>query len=146
MSVSLPLSVKDQLAIHNLYALYNLASDAADEVAYADCFTDDGLMLSEEVGIEVRGRGALLEHKERDKANRKGRYRRHWNGNLYLESLENGEVRGRCYLIAYNGNPGELPTIADCGVYEDKLVKINGQWKFSSRILRMDASTWKTRA
>ena len=145
MSDSHPLSAEDHLAIQNLYALYNLASDAADEVAYANCFTDDGLMLSEEVGIEVRGRIALLAHKERDKKNRKGRYRRHWNGNLYLELMENGEVWGRCYLIAYNGNPGELPSIADCGIYEDKLVKINGNWKFSSRILKMDASTWNTR-
>ncbi len=136
------LTIEDQLEIQNLYSLYNLASDKADVETYTNCFTDDGEMLSPEVGIEVRGRSALMEHKERDKANRKGRYRRHWNGNLHLEALDNGQVRGHCYLIAYNGHPGSLPAIADCGVYEDTLIKVNGAWKFLRRVLTMDGSTW----
>ena len=136
------LSVEDQLEIQSLYALYNLASDACDIEGYADCFTGDGEMLSPEVGIEVRGREALKAHKQRDKDNRAGRYRRHWNGNLHLEKLEPGRVRGRCYLIAYNGQPGALPAIADCGVYEDILVKTDAGWKFAQRRLTMDGSTW----
>jgi hypothetical protein len=136
------LPVEDQLDIQSLYALYNLASDAADVVAYADCFTEDGEMLSPEVGIDVRGRAALKAHKERDKANRGGRYRRHWNGNLHLALLEDGRVRGRCYLIAYNGAPGDLPAIADCGLYDDLLVRVDGAWKFARRTLTMDGSTW----
>jgi hypothetical protein len=136
------LSVEDRLDIQGLYALYNLASDAADVQTYVDCFTADGEMLSPEVGIEVRGAVALAAHKERDKANRGGRYRRHWNGNLHLELLGDGSVRGRCYLIAYNGMPGDLPVIADCGVYEDVLVKNDDGWKFARRTLTMDGSTW----
>lgn len=136
------LSVEDQLDIQSLYALYNLASDAADVEGYATCFTVDGEMLSPEVGIDVRGQAALRAHKERDKANRGGRYRRHWNGNLHLKLLDDGSVRGRCYLIAYNGAPGDLPVIADCGVYEDRLVKVSGDWKFARRTLTMDGSTW----
>ena len=139
------LSVEDQLDIQSLYALYNLASDAADVDGYVNCFTDDGEMLSVEVGIDVHGREALKAHKERDRANRGGRYRRHWNGNLHLEMLDDGRVRGRCYLIAYNGAPGDLPAIADCGVYEDILVKIDGTWKFARRTLTMDGSTWNKR-
>lgn len=136
------LSVEDQLDIQSLYALYNLVSDACDIEGYADCFTDEGEMLSVEVGIEVRGREALKAHKERDRDNRGGRYRRHWNANLHLEPLEGGEVRGRCYLIAYNGMPGDLPVIADCGVYEDLLIKTGAGWKFARRSLTMDGSTW----
>jgi len=136
------LSVEDQLEIQSLYALYNLVSDACDIEGYADCFTADGEMLSVEVGIEVRGRDALKAHKQRDKDNRAGRYRRHWNGNLHLEKLAADRVRGRCYLIAYNGEPGALPAIADCGVYEDLLLKVDGRWKFARRTLTMDGSTW----
>ena len=136
------LSVEDQLDIQGLYAFYNLASDAANVETYVDCFTVDGEMLSPEVGIEVRGAAALVAHKERDKASRAGQYRRHWNGNLFLELLNDGSVRGRCYLIAYNGKPGGLPAIADCGAYEDILVKKEDGWKFARRTLTMDGSTW----
>jgi len=51
-------------------------------------------------------------------------------------------VIGRCYLIAYNGQPGQLPTLADCGVYLDTVIRDDGEWKFSRRILSMDASSW----
>jgi hypothetical protein len=136
------LSVEDQLEIQNLYAIYNLASDACDIEGYADCFTPEGEMLSPEVGIEVRGRESLKAHKTRDRDNRGGRYRRHWNGNLHLELQADGQVRGRCYLIAYNGSPGDLPAIADCGVYEDTLVRTKAGWRFARRTLTMDGSTW----
>jgi len=136
------LSVEDQLDIQSLYAFYNLASDACDIEGYADCFTADGEMLSPEDGIEGRGCGALKAHKQRERDDRAGRYRRHWNGNLHLEKLGADRVRGRCYLIAYNGTPGDLPAIADCGVYEDILVKTEAGWKFAQRRLTMDGSTW----
>jgi hypothetical protein len=145
MGMQRKLPVEDQLDIQSLYGLYNLASDAADVDAYVDCFTEQGEMLSPEVGIDVHGHAGLRAHKERDKANRGGRYRRHWNGNLVLELLEDGSVRGRCYLVAYNGTPGDLPEIADCGVYEDVLTKVGGDWKFARRTLTMDGSTWNKR-
>ncbi len=142
MSNSGGISALDYLEIQNLYSYYNLMSDAADVEAYASCFTDDGVMESPEIGINVTGRSDLVAHKERDKANRGGKYRRHWNGSIHLERLSDGSVRGRCYLVAYNGEPGDLPILADCGVYEDILVKVNGAWKFARRTLTMDGSTW----
>ncbi len=142
MSNSGGISALDYLEIQNLYSYYNLMSDAADAEAYASCFTDDGVMESPAIGIDVTGRSDLIAHKERDKANRGGKYRRHWNGSIHLERLGDGSVRGRCYLVAYNGEPGELPILADCGVYEDILVKVNGAWKFARRTLTMDGSTW----
>ena len=136
------LPTQDYLDIQNLYALYNLASDATDSTTYANCFTDDGVLEAATIGISVSGRDALIAHKERDKANRGGKYRRHWNGRLYLERQSNGSVLGRCYLVAYNGLPGELPVLADCGVYEDTLVQTNGEWNFSRRILTMAGASW----
>ena len=135
--------MRDQLAIRELYAVYNLASDDADSERYADCFTHEGAMLCPEVGIDVRGRDALIAHKDRDRANRAGQYRRHWNANLHLEACEDGSVRGRCYLIAYQGEPGALPRVADCGVYVDRVIKDGeGVWRFAERRLTMDGSTW----
>jgi hypothetical protein len=92
-----------------------------------------------------RGRRARSARKERDRAGRGGNYRRHWKGSVYLERQPGGCVRGRCHLVAYNGVPGELPILADCGVYVDTLVQVEGEWKFARRVLTMDASTWGKR-
>ena len=142
MSQPNELSAKDYQDIQNLYALYNLSSDAADSETYASCFTDNGVLEAPDIGISVSGRDALIAHKERDKANRGNKYRRHWNASLHLVMNPDGSVLGRCYLIAYNGLPGQLPELADCGVYEDTVIRDNGQWKFSRRSLTMDASSW----
>ena len=138
------LSADDMLAIQNLYSKYNLCSDAGDAEGYAECLTRDGVLTVEPMGVRIEGRAALLEHKRRDAASRDGRYRRHWNGSLLIEPSENGMAKGRCYLLAYNGEPDDLPTIADCGVYEDVLVRdVDGAWRFRHRHLVMDGSTWK---
>lgn len=143
------LSADDMFAIHNLYAKYNLYSDAGDPEGYADCLTEDAVLTVEPMGVRIQGRAAFLEHKRRDVASRDGRYRRHWNGNLMIEpadgaTAEVGMAIGRCYLLAYNGEPGALPAVADCGVYEDVLVRdAHGAWRFKRRNLVMDGSTWK---
>lgn len=136
------LSAEDFFEIQNLYGAYNLCSDLGDLDGYADCFTEDGVLEVLPQGVRIAGKDALREHKYRDLASREGRYRRHWNGSLNLQRLDGGAVRGRCYLIAYNGEPGQMPTVADCGVYEDHLVRENGAWRFNRRLLTMDATTW----
>jgi hypothetical protein len=70
----------EYVEILNLYAAYNLTSDAGDAEGYADCFLENG----EHHGTyDVYGRAALIEYKKRDKAQRNGLYRRHWNGSLH---------------------------------------------------------------
>ncbi len=110
------LSAAEFAEIHNLYGFYNLSSDPADAEGYADCLTADGAMLAPGLDLAVRGRAGLIAHKLRDLAGRGGAYRRHWNGSL--------------------------PTLADCGVYADTIVRVDGAWKFAERTLTMDAGTW----
>ena len=136
-------SAEDHAEIMNLYAWYNLCSDAGDAEGYAGCFAAAGVLRIDAVGIQLQGREAFVAFKRKDAAGRGGRYRRHWNGSIHLEQLADGAVRGRCYLVAYNGTPGELPTMADCGVYEDRIVKEDGRWLFAERRITMDGSTFK---
>ena len=137
------LSAEDYCEIQNLYGYYNLCSDAGDAAGYASCFTDDGEVRIDTVGVKVKGRQSLHDFKVADAGRRGARIRRHWNGSLHLQKLPDGTVRGRCYLHGYNGDPGKIPEIADVGVYEDTLVKVGSEWKFARRLISMDATTFK---
>lgn len=136
-------AAQDYTDIQNLYAYYNLCSDAGDAAGDASCFTPDGEMAIPALGLHVKGQDNLHAFKLSDKAQRGNRYRRHWNSGLYLEPLDDDAIRGRCYLQAYNGEPGQHPELADVGVYEDTLVRHNGEWRFAKRVITMDATTFK---
>ena len=142
MAANSKLSAEDYCEIQNLYAYYNLCSDAGDAEGYASCFTADGvLMLGGD--FRLQGRANFVAFKQKDSAGRGGRYRRHWNGSLHLEKIAEGTVRGRCYLHAYNGAPGEFPALADVAVYEDRIVKVAEGWRFAERRIAFDASSFK---
>jgi hypothetical protein len=137
------LSAQDYVDIQNLYARYNHMSDAGDAEGYASCFTDDGVLQIDPLGVTVHGRASLIIYKQKDAARRGGRYRRHWNGSLLLEQLDADTVRGRCYFHGENGTPGEPPVLADAGIYEDRIVRVAGAWKFARRHITLDgSSTW----
>ena len=141
---------RDYVAIVDLYARYNLSSDTGDPEEYALCFAPDGLLsvrgleivdgkLARGKGeIRIQSRAELAAYKRREQAGRGGRYRRHWNGSIALEALGDGRVRGRAYLEAFDGQPGAVPVLAQTGVYEDILVRVDGEWTFASRTLTID--------
>jgi hypothetical protein len=135
-------AAQDYAEIQNLYAYYNLTSDAGDAEAYASCWTEDGALRIAQLDFLVQGRANLIAFKKKDKAGRAGKYRRHWNGAIFLEQIDERTVRGRCYLHGLNGVPGSLPDLADAGVYEDLIVRVDGEWRFASRSITMDGSHW----
>jgi ketosteroid isomerase-like protein len=133
------ISAQDNADIHNLYALYNLSSDAGDAETYAGCFTEDGALEVQPRGLIVRGRSALVDYKNADKAGRGKLYRRHWNASLHLARIDATTVAGRAYYAGYNGEPGKLPSMTSCGVYEDRLTQgADGGWRFAHRLLLID--------
>ena len=143
MSTGKGVTAQDHADIMNLYALYNLCSDDGDAEGFAACFTDGGVMRIANLGMRIEGRAAFVAYKKKEAAGRGGRYRRHWNGSIHIEQREDGTVRGRCYLLAFNGVPGSLPELADVGSYVDTLVRQDGAWRFAERVLTMDGSTFK---
>ena len=143
-SASVKLRADDFFAIQNRYARYNLCSDGGDVEGYVDCFTEEGGLEVQPLGFKVVGRSHLREYKDSDVKSRGNRYFRHWNGSLHLEASAPGTVRGRCYLVEYTGESSQLPAITYVGVYDDKIVKCaDGKWRFSHRLLVLDAATWK---
>ena len=126
----------EYVEIMNLYAALNHASDEGEADAYAACFTENGELYGTH---EVKGREALAAWKRKDKATRTQLYRRHWNGSIHLEKLDSTTIRGRAYLLAYNGEPGHVPHITHAGVYADTIKQVDGTWKFAVRRLSFDA-------
>ena len=134
------ISGTDYAEVMNLYAFYNLSSDSGAPDDYASCFTEDGVLKFDGTVVQ-QGKDALRAFKRADQAARAGRYRRHWNGSIHLEQIDANTIRGRCYLQAFDGDPGGEPHLADAAVYSDLIVKTNGTWKFAERELTFDFRT-----
>ena len=76
------LTTQDKLDIMELAARYAFTIDRRMAEEWADCFTDDGLMISGN-GNRVEGRAAFLEHMR--KARESGKKVRHWGCNHIIE-------------------------------------------------------------
>ena len=139
---------RDRAEIEDLMARYLFAMDWNDFDTYADLFTEDGTLefargavtgreniraaakgFKEAVaGIytDVDGNPAVLRHVlcqsvirvEGDKA---------WHTGLWFETANDGprEASGRL-----------TPTLGTFGIYEDELVRVEGEWKFAYRNIR----------
>ena len=128
--------------VQNLYAFYNLSSDAGNAEAYAGCFSPNGVLEIPSIGLYVEGYAALVAFKEADRERRGDRLRRHWNSGLYLDPVDEQMVRGQCYLHGYNAAPGEAPVLADVGRYDDEIVLVDGAWRFSHRRITLESSAF----
>jgi hypothetical protein len=131
-------------AIQQLNARYFYAIDGLlgpDSAAmWAATFTDDGtfvlLNATGEVVLQATGTAELISIYAEfpDIATT-----RHWINNLLLEASATGATGG-CYIIAMDIQSSPA-SITRTGLYDDQLVKVNGQWRFQSRTLTLDASS-----
>lgn len=120
------LSVEDRLAIEELVARYNHATDYGDADARAATFTEDGVFTS---GDRVRtGREEV-----RQSPHHPGW--QHWTGNYVIKGAGD-EATLTCYLTLYGVSKPRHMRIT--GVYRDVLRKVDGEWLFASRTFTAD--------
>jgi hypothetical protein len=129
---------RDKAAIVELIARYNYAIDHEDYQGWANTFAPDGVFH----GII----GKFSVHKELDKfiASVKNLTAtspnlRHYVTNI-LPEINGNEARCTCFLLMTSTTKEGGSKIAAAGEYEDRLVKINGQWLFRERIVRVDGA------
>jgi uncharacterized protein (TIGR02246 family) len=129
---------RDKAAIAELIARYNYAIDHEDYQGWANTFAPDGVFH----GII----GKFAAHKELDKfiASVKNLTAtspnlRHYVTNI-LPEINGNEARCTCFLLMTSTTKEGGSKIAAAGEYEDRLVKINGQWLFLERIVRVDGA------
>ncbi|MBM3346479.1 MAG: nuclear transport factor 2 family protein [Betaproteobacteria bacterium] len=123
----MPHSLADKQAINDLVSRYNMAMDHAQANDWADTFTGDGELNIDGKTI-AKGRAALVAMVENAA---KGTYRgRHWVCNALIDG-EGDTARLRMYVLSFNIVEGITPRVM--GEYDDKLVRVNSEWKFKQR-------------
>ena len=126
--------------IRQLLGRYNLAIDLGDAAGWAATFAPEGVFRCTGVpeghplGGEVTGVDALMAYAETSYRVTKGRAR-HWNANMVIEG--DGETATmRCYLLNVTAGAGKLA--GTTGIYEDRLRKVDGAWRFVERHIAVD--------
>lgn len=142
---------KDRAEIEDLMARYLFAMDYNDFDTYADCFTQDGVL--DYARGQTRGREAIRAEARRFKENVGAIYTdvdgnpavlrhvlcqsvirvegdRAWHTGFWFECANDGPrtTDGKRFT----------PTLGSFGIYEDELVRVDGEWKFALRNIRND--------
>jgi len=138
----------DRAAIEDLQARYMFALDFHDYDTYVSTFTEDGIL--DIIEWQVQGREeikkALQPSPEGEAEGEEapapkvdeGPYPatgRHNITNIVLK-IDGDKAVGRAYWFHYgNTNPERSAQLDSYGYYEDELVKVDGQWLFSKRVI-----------
>ena len=121
------LSTADRVGILDLAARYNYAIDEVDAEGWAATFTPDGVF---DAGRgEVTGTEALAKFVHDFQEHMAGT--EHWTNNHVIDG-DGEQATHRCYLNLIRGESGESLLRAK---YNDTLVKVGGEWKFSRRVV-----------
>lgn len=128
----------DRLEIEELYARWAEAIDYGDPEAWAACFTEDGSLVNELDGIDLRGRAALYAFAA-DYAAGGATSGRHWACNIIMEN-DGDEIRSRFYIALLMATPGDA-SIPRTGRYHDRLVRTADGWRIRERVARLDPIT-----
>jgi len=131
----------DRAKIEDLQARYLFAFDWNDADGYANTFAEDGV-LNFGWG-EIKGREAIRdfiagddEEGEQSQAStppgERPRVGRHIISNIVV-TIDGDKATGRAYWTHMTTGPTGYGTVDFFGHYEDKMVKVNGEWLFASR-------------
>jgi ketosteroid isomerase-like protein len=119
-----------------LIHLYSMLNDAGDFQAMADMFTPDGVFARPSQGdVLIRGRDAILAAY----TSRPPRFTRHMITTVVVTVEDADNAVAHSYLSLHSGQAGEgLPRPAEPGYligdFKDRLVRVEGVWKFQARL------------
>lgn len=130
--------LEDRLAIQDLVARYAWALDTGNVDALVACFVPDGLVIEDvfEEADRWEGHAGLRRLGEHYRAVPNFPGRQHHVSQLLVEGCgERRSARSFAYVTECRGEPPYVTRFA--GYYEDQLVKVDGAWLFSERLIRL---------
>jgi uncharacterized protein (TIGR02246 family) len=139
---------EDRAQIEDLQARYMFALDFRDIDTYVSTFTEDGIV--DIVGMKWEGHEEIREMLKSMSQNApEGKEKpapkeeqklypatgRHNITNIALK-IDGDKALGRAYWFSFgNNNPERKAVLSSYGHYEDEMVKVDGQWLFSKRVI-----------
>jgi uncharacterized protein (TIGR02246 family) len=131
---------RDRAAIENLVVTYAHVYDALDADGYAAVFTDDAEFTFG--GNTLKGRAAIrnvitsaLERRAKAPSTEPANKSYHSISNTLIEFVNDHEARHRSYWQVVTGPAGGPFSVVNMGVYEDVIMKRNGEWLIQSRLI-----------
>ena len=122
--------------ISDLFVRYTTALDAGDVETIVGCFTEDGALESPAVGVYA-GRAGIREFAERfARFRERGSQLRHFISNLAVQ-VNGDQAHATCYLLNVMTRGGKTELMPP-GRYDCRLMKVDGEWLFSHRLVVLD--------
>jgi hypothetical protein len=132
------LPIEERVAIQDLVHLYALYCDTRNFQGVADLFAQECLYDESVVGGHpVKSRDEVLAV-FRAVAARLGPTM-HVCTNLIVSAFSGDSASGHCHVLAegfFNTDNGQQP-FRIFGYYDDRYAKVDGHWRFKSRVLRL---------
>ena len=130
--------IEDRVAIQDLIAKYCWALDTGDVESFVSCFTPDAVLIEEvfedpDVWKGHEGIRELIEHYS-NSAGFPGR-QHHVTQTQVEGDAQRCQARSFAFVTECRGEPPY--TIRFTGYYEDSLVKLDGEWLFRERFIRL---------
>ena len=129
-SASVGLTAEDHVAIRNLAGRYSQALDLGDPAAWAEVFTDDGVMEMVAQGYEIKGE--TLRSLPRDGEPSSGRH----IPTTFVIDGAGDEATMRSYVTVVSTD--DPARIVFQGRYEDRLRRVDGEWRIAHRRILTD--------
>lgn len=140
-------TIRDRFEVTELISRYGNCLDAGDFDALEALFAPDAVfrIVPATSVPDLTGSRGIREAIERRWATvHEGAQRRHVMTNIVVESVDGDRATARTVLLVFEvaKAPGSQVHSHGMGVYEDELVRIDGTWRFQTRVMTLDRTDY----